>query len=95
MPSVPPTGGKDPSEHARPTGQPQPPSGTSGDIPAPPATKGGGNSAWEEMMAVATPEQRKKIMNGMCQMINQQIAKDNKKALKEIKKQRENIEKGE
>jgi hypothetical protein len=87
MPSVPPTGGKQPSEPAEPD------KSKSEKTPAPLGAGGGGGSM-SAFLDTFTPEERKKFMNILVQNISRQIEKASKKYIEELRKEREDIEKG-
>lgn len=85
---------------------PPPPDGTS---PTPssspssqPRSSGGGEPSFStgkqtlnDLLAEATPEQRKKFFDLLLQNIARQIEKDNKKMVEELRREREEIEKDE
>lgn len=85
MPSVPPAGGSSPSQPIEPE--------NSDNTPAPPATSGGGGGM-TAFMETFTPEQRRKFMNILVQNLVREIQKASKKALEELRKEREEIENG-
>lgn len=85
MPSVPPIEGSPKS--------PDPDkSGPKNDTPAPPAMSGGGGGGMTDFMALFTPEQRKKFMNILVQNIAREIDKSTKKAIEELRKEREEMQ---
>lgn len=84
MPNIPPTGGPVP-----PPSEPVPPSD-----PAAPAAGAGGAQNMTEFMKLFTPEQRKKFMNILVQNLVGEISKASKKYIEELRKEREDIEKG-
>ena len=88
MPSIPPTDGKHPSQ---PT---EPDKSKSGVTPAPLATTTGGGDGMTAFMATFTPEQRKKFMNILVQNLVREIQKQSKKYIEELRKEREDIQKG-
>ncbi len=86
MPSVPPTDGKHPPQPAEPD-KPK-----SEKAPAPLGTgSGGGMMAFLETF---TPEERKKFMNILVQSVAREIEKASKKYIEELRKEREDMEKG-
>ena len=82
--NIPPAGNPPPA--SEPPSSSQPP-------PAPLVTGGAGNSM-TNFMKLFTPEQRKKFMNILVQNLVQAINKDSQKAVAELRKEREDIEKG-
>ena len=87
MPSVPPAGGSNPSQPTEPE--------NSDNTPAPPAMSGGsGGGGMTAFMETFTPEQRRKFMNILVQNLVREIQKASKKAIEELRKEREEIENG-
>ena len=87
MPSVPPAGGPNPSQPTEPE--------NSDNTPAPPAMSGGsGGGGMTAFMETFTPEQRRKFMNILVQNLVREIQKASKKAVEELRKEREEIENG-
>ena len=87
MPSVPPAGGPNPPQPTEPE--------NSDNTPAPPAMSGGsGGGGMTAFMETFTPEQRRKFMNILVQNLVREIQKASKKAVEELRKEREEIENG-
>ena len=86
MPSVPPAGGSSPSQPTEPE--------NSDNTPAPPAMSGGSGGGMTAFMESFTPEQRRKFMNILVQNIVREIQKASKKALEELRRERDEIERG-
>lgn len=63
--------------------------------PAQPQEGATGKQTMDDLLSQCTPEQKKKFFDILNQNIARQIEKDNKKMIEEIKKERENIQKGE
>jgi hypothetical protein len=87
MPSVPPTGGKPPHQPTEPDKSHE---------HKPPATShhGSGGGGMTAFLDKFTPEQRKKFMNVLVQNLAKQIDKASKKYIEELRKQREDLQKG-